>query len=237
MRITAALLASLMLTTAAGAADLIIEQPPTVVPTAAWDGFYFGIHGGGATGTETDDQSEFFGGGGGGGTTADSISIGGWLLGLHAGANVQMDSFVLGVEGIVDLTNIEGEQDYDYYDGQSDYYGTLHFASNWQASLNVRAGVAIDTLLLYGSLGVAVADGTLTDSVYSPDPYTYEDSATHVGWTIAAGAELMFDENWSGRVEVRHTQFGDADYDLGFMEPVTASFSTTALTVGLSYRF
>lgn len=230
MRITAALLAIFTLTSAATAADLVIDEPPVAVaPAATWEGAYIGIHVGGAGGTETDNQSDMFDEG----QPADSFDLSGWLLGLHAGANLQMDSFVLGLEGVVDVTNIEGSADYDYGLGDT---GTLSFSSDWQASLNVRAGVAMDALLLYGSLGVAIADGTLTDAT---DNYgTYSDSTTHVGWTVAAGAEYMFDPNWSGRVELRYSDFGDADYDLGYKAgPVTASFTTTALTVGLSYKF
>jgi opacity protein-like surface antigen len=233
MRVTAALLAVLSLTSAAAAADLVIEEPPVAVaPAATWAGAYVGIHVGGAGGTETDNQSEIFDGGP---APADSFDLSGWLLGLHAGANLQMDSFVIGLEGVVDVTNIEGSADYEYYDGQDPYTGTLSFTSNWQASLNVRAGVAVDTLLFYGAAGVAIADGTLHDD--SDEDGVYEDTATHVGWTVAAGAEYMFDPNWSGRVELRYSDYGDADYDLGWDDPVTASFTTTALTVGLSYRF
>lgn len=232
MRITAALLAILALTTAASAADLIIEEAPVaVLPAATWDGAYIGIHAGGAGGTEEDNQSELFEESEQQ-QIADSFDLSGWLLGLHAGANIQMDSFVLGLEGVVDVTNIEGSADYDY---GFDYTGTLSFSSNWQASLNVRAGYAIDALLLYGSLGVAIADGTLTDA---PDYYeTFSDSSTHVGWTVAAGLEYLFDENWSGRLEARYSDFGSADYDLGWKEPVEASFSHAALTAGISYNF
>lgn len=231
MRFAAGLLATLALTTAASAADLIIEQPPVFVPPpATWDGAYIGIHAGGADGTETDNQSEFYEDIA---QPADTFDLTGWLIGLHAGANVQMDNFVLGVEGVVDLTDVNGSADYEYGRGAT---GTLSFSSNWQASLNARAGVAIDALLLYGSVGVAFAEGTLTDE---PDfGSTYEDTATHIGWTVAAGLEYMFDENWSGRVEARYSDFGDADYDLGFKDgDVTAGFTQTALTVGLSYGF
>lgn len=233
MRITLAIFSALALTTAASAADLVIEEAPVfVTPAATWDGAYLGIHVGGASGTENDNQSEFFdeiiqAG--------DSFDLSGWLLGVHAGANFQMDSFVLGLEGVVDVTNIEGSTDYSYYGEPENYTGTLSFANSWQASLNVRAGVAIDAVLLYGSLGVAIADGTLTDATDYDG--TYEDSTTHVGWTVAAGVEYLFDENWSGRIEARYSAFGDADYDLGFKEPVQASFSHAALTAGISYRF
>jgi outer membrane immunogenic protein len=234
MRIAAALFAILALTTAASAADLIIEEAPVaVLPAATWDGAYIGIHVGGAGGTEKDNQSEFFLQSQ---QSADSFDLSGWLLGLHAGANIQMDSFVLGLEGVVDVTNIEGSADYVYY-GQYDYIGTLSFASTWQASLNVRAGVAIDALLVYGSLGVAIADGTLTDDGDEPVDNTWEDSTTHVGWTAAAGVEYLFDENWSGRLEARYSDFGSSDYDIGFLDLVEVSFSHAALTAGLSYNF
>jgi len=229
MRVTAALLAVLSITSTATAADLIVEEPPVAVaPAATWEGAYIGIHVGGAGGTEEDNQSDFFEENE---QIADSFDLSGWLLGLHAGANIQMDSFVLGLEGVVDITSIEGSADYNYGRG---YTGTLSFSNDWQASLNVRAGLAMEALLLYGAAGVAIAGGTLTDE--SDFDGTYSDSSTHVGWTVAAGAEYMFDANWSGRIEARYSSFGDADYDL-YKSPTQVSFTTTALTVGLSYKF
>ena len=236
MRYAITVIATLAVTTASNAADLVIEAEPVYIapaPTLTWEGPYIGVHGGWAWGTETDNQSDILlpdpvepG------LVADEIDLDGWLVGAHAGANMQWDSFVLGLEGVVDLTDVSGTADYDY-DGLT---GTLGFQNNWQASLNVRAGFAAEALLFYGSVGIAAADGTLTDT--PTEGTATSDDNTHVGWTVAAGVEYKFDPSWSARLEARYSDFGDADYDLGYETGnVTSSFTQTAVTFGLSYHF
>ena len=53
------------------------------------------------------------------------------------------------------------------------------------------------------------------------------------GWTIGAGAEYAFTNNWIGRVEYRYHDFSD-DVLEGFGD---VGVETNTLTVGVSYKF
>jgi len=227
---------------AAQAADLTYEPAPVVVAPAAfnWSGFYAGVHAGYGWGSEDDNQSNLFG------VeeqdiTADNFDMDGFIGGVHAGYNWQMDQFVFGVEGDVDYSNIKGSEGYAGYVpsfGES-VTGNLEMKSQWQASARLRAGYAFDNFLVYATGGVAIADGKLSSNGnYTIDGVGFgsDDTNTHVGWTIGAGAEYAFTPNWIARAELRYTDFGNKTYQL-FEGPVDASWTQTAVTVGLSYKF
>src|SRR5690606_24236959 len=133
-----------------------VEPPP---PPFSWTGFYAGVHAGYAWGGQDDNQSNLF-------EdivpqAADSFDMDGFLGGVHGGYNWQMDQFVFGVEGDIDYTNIKGSEGYAGYVPSMDDYlvGSLELESNWQASLRLRAGYAVDNFLVYATGGVAFADG------------------------------------------------------------------------------
>ncbi|WP_336799677.1 outer membrane protein [Kaistia sp. MMO-174] len=221
------------------AADLTYEPPPAPPPPFTWAGFYAGVHAGYAWGSEDDNQSNLFGPEP---TPADSFDMDGFVGGVHAGYNWQANQFVFGVEGDVDYTNIKGSEGYAGYvpDFRNDYVeGTLQLKSEWQASARLRAGYAVDNFLIYATGGIAFADGKLSSNGYAYNAdanFSSSDSNTHVGWTIGAGAEYAFTPNWIGRAELRYTDFGSKTYEL-LEGPVDASWTQTAVTVGLSYKF
>jgi len=222
---------------AAQAADLapvpIIEAPPPF----SWTGFYAGVHAGYAWGGQDDNQSSLFNDP----IPADNFDMDGFIGGVHGGYNWQMDQFVFGIEGDIDYTNIKGSEGYAGYVPNLDYdylSGSLELESNWQASLRLRAGYAVDNFLMYATGGVAFADGKMTSSGYSDyvGAYSSDDSNTHVGWTIGLGAEYAFSPNWIARAEIRYSDFGSKTYEL-WEGPVESSWDQTAVTVGLSYKF
>lgn len=224
---------------AANAADLapvpVIEAPPPF----SWTGFYAGVHAGYAWGGQDDNQSNLFDDPP---TPADSFDMDGFIGGVHGGYNWQMDQFVFGIEGDIDYTNIKGSEGYAGFVpnfGYDEVEGSLELESNWQASLRLRAGYAVDNFLMYATGGVAFADGKMTSSGYDYDAgvnYSSDDSNTHTGWTIGIGAEYAFTPNWIARAELRYTDFGSKTYEL-LEGPVDSSWDQTAVTVGLSYKF
>ncbi|MET4632565.1 outer membrane protein [Kaistia defluvii] len=232
----------------ARAADLTYEPAPVVVAPAAfnWSGFYAGVHAGYAWGSEDDNQSSLFGDP----PTpqiltdsiADSFDMDGFIGGVHAGYNWQMDQFVFGVEGDLDYANLKGSEGYAGYVtnfGGDFVTGELQMESQWQASLRARAGYAFDNFLVYGTGGIAFADGKMSSNGYNEDlgaSFSSDDSNTHVGWTAGVGAEYAFSPNWIARAELRYSDFGHKTYQL-LEGPVDADFTQTAVTVGLSYKF
>lgn len=202
--------------TSAFAADLIIEEPVAIVDVAStdWTGGYVGVHAGAAS---ADIDWEAFGGG----LTGD-YDASGWLLGVQAGYNWQSDSIVYGIEADAAWADISGE-DEDF--GPDNVTRSI----DWTASLRGRLGFAVESLLFYGTAGVAFANS-------SAEVFGEEDSATHFGWTAGVGLEALVTEDISLRAEYRFTAYGDQDYDFGGI-PVTTDFDTHTVTVGLNFHF
>lgn len=88
-RIFAALAFAGLLTGTASAADLYVPSPEEAIVTASrdWTGFYVGANVGYAGFTAAH-----------GGSDTDVSDLSGWLGGVQAGYNVQVDSLVFGVE-------------------------------------------------------------------------------------------------------------------------------------------
>jgi outer membrane immunogenic protein len=210
------------------------ESPPPASLTFNWSGPYLGGHLGGGWGNEHDNQSGLFpapaaapGGEGGPALPADHFSVSGFVGGVHAGYNYQVNQFVIGGEGDIDFTDIKGSHGFSYLGGTQ--VGTLKLKSDVQGSIRVRAGYAIDNILLYATTGIAFADGKLSVNGVGT-------SKTHVGWTIGAGVEYAFTQNWIGRAEVRYTDFSKETYHTS-AGPLKSGWDQTTATIGVSYKF
>lgn len=213
--------ASVLLLSAAGAAnaaDLIVDEPAMAVPVATgdWTGAYVGGHIGWVSGNvdwELIPQP----------APADSYGIDGWLLGAQAGYNWQMDTFVLGIEGDVSLGDVTSDLDET---------GFIERQVNWEASLRARAGVTFDAILLYATAGVAALNST--SQIFG----TFDDTQTHIGWTIGAGVEAMVADNVSAKLEYRYSDYGTQTYSF-LPTPLQSDSSITAhsLTAGVNFHF
>lgn len=218
--------ASLGLMSTGYAADLIIEEPsmaPVVESSGDWSGPYIGVNVGYGVGTvsgEYDDSWDWF---------DDPYDISGWIAGVQAGANVQMDSFVLGVEGDVAWSGITGN---------SDVTGDWVYTDvDWVATLRGRAGIAMDSILIYATAGVAAAGiSQWVDDDYSGDTDTVSD--TRFGWVAGVGAEAMVADNMSikGEVLFHGLQAEDVDFDNGTTY-YDNGISFTTFKVGLNLHF
>jgi len=217
--------------TSAFAADAVVyeEAAPVEVSFFSWTGGYVGLHAGYAWGRENDNQSDFFEEAP---LPADRFDVDGFIGGLHAGYNWQSGVWVFGVEGDIDYADITGGSDFLYDD---DIPGRLDFKSDWQGSLRLRAGYAMDTWLFYATGGVSFGHAEVTAR---GDDIRFSDDNTHVGWNIGAGVEKAFTPNWIGRLEVRYTDFGKEGYNLGVLgNDVDVDWNQTAVTAGISYKF
>ncbi|GLS18483.1 porin [Labrys miyagiensis] len=211
------------------------SEPVAPVTPFDWTGPYIGLHAGYGWGHEKDNQSRLFPPAQ---FTTDSFNVSGFAGGLHGGYNYQLNSFVIGLEGDVDYADIDKSAHAVYLAGTE--HRRLELKSDWQGSLRVRAGYAIDRLLLYGTGGVAFADGKLTSSgtegiIRLPIPTT-SSSKTHIGWTAGLGAEYAFTDHWIGRAEVRYSDFDYKTYKT-FDGPVKSKWDQVVATLGASYKF
>lgn len=245
MKLTRVLLASAAMIVVAGAAhaaDLVVMEPEpmAVMPSAHdWSGAYVGVSGGYGAGT-VDWTGEYFLGGVGQGEGTGSYDIAGWLLGVQAGANMQMDAFVLGIEGDISWSNISGEG--DPIDPQNADPTVPSGQIDWLATLRGRAGVAIDQVLLYGTAGVAYGVGSigLTNLDGAGDDRTADITAP--GWVVGVGAEVALDENLSIKGEYTYTSLTIDEVQFGDVPPadylaVNADIGIHAFKIGLNYSF
>lgn len=224
---------------AASAADLAPQAVEPVAPAYTpynWSGPYIGLHAGYGWGREDDNQSHLFSENGPPPQNpADKFNMNGFVGGAHAGYNYQIDQFVIGGEADIDYTDLKGSHLYSYSGGG--VTGRLQMKSEWQGSLRVRAGYAIDNILLYATGGVAFANGKLSDHGQSfGTSYGSSSSNTHIGWTVGLGAEYAFTQNWIGRAEVRYSNFQKKGYETANGR-VKAGWNQTTATLGVSYKF
>jgi outer membrane immunogenic protein len=242
LRVVTGALVLIVSASSAMAADLIIDEPEAAPMIAAghdWSGGYIGVHLGYGWGTveatDTDPGGGFFDEATGESLTVDAS---GFLAGLQAGANWQMDSVVLGIEGQVGFLGVSGENvvllDPDNF-GRVDYgaYGDL----------TARLGFAADTALFYlkGGLAVAQVDttfGDIVDGTSDEDPNsTGSFSGVRAGWTVGVGAELALDDNWSVKAEYQYYDFGTQELVDIDGDTADATFKLHTVKIGLNYSF
>ena len=225
---------SILFTGAASAADMAVKArpaPPPLVAVYNWTGFYVGGHVGWG---EAKDDWFLIQNAVGFGFRKDGVIAGG-----YAGYNWQVGTnFVIGAEVEGSWSDLR----------QSNVACTIVQAAICQNNVNAlgsirgRAGLAFNQFLLYAAGGWAVAD-TNYNRQFLPlggGPFTSGVSETRDGWVAAVGVEWMFANNWIGRVQYDHYDFGTSTYLVPALSNVsTTRISTTVDTVrvGLSYKF
>jgi outer membrane immunogenic protein len=207
------------------AADLILDTPDVEYDGAFqdWSGFYAGVVGGGAVGTGISTSTVT--------GNSSNIGIGGGLLGVTAGYNYQIDNFVLGGEGELLWSSITGTAPC------ANPAFTCQGSVTWLGSVRARAGVAYDSFLLYGNLGLA-AGGFGAATTPAPGVATGSFSGTGVGWTAGLGAELAVSGNTSIKAEYAY-------YSLGAQAPantvdtpaIDLSAGIHTAKVGVNFKF
>lgn len=211
--------ATAVLATGADAADLQRRYPPPAVgapiynPVFNWTGFYVGINGGGAWGRSTWDS-------------ADTFSVSGGLVGATAGYNWQIGQAVLGVEGDVDWTNINGTTTTLCAQG-------CKTSNSWLSTVRGRVGYAFDRFLPYLTGGVAIGD------IKASVPGFAGASASNAGWTLGAGVEFAFAQNWSVKGEYLYADLGSFNCGLSCGASATdnVSLRTSIFRAGVNYHF
>ncbi len=234
----------------ASAADLPRKSAPQQqfmqpLPIFTWTGFYVGINGGysfdNGTSTVTGSPGLIAAGAAPAGkfkTVGEGFMIGGTV-----GYNYQIGQFVVGLEG--DLAYADLGQSVVTVAGP--VATTLSQDMTYFGTVRGRIGVAFDRFLVYGTGGLAFADqkSTLALAGVGSTWYGQKDEVRY-GYTIGAGAEYAFTNNWSAKIEYLY-------YDLGknnVVAPLVAGpgapgvFGTSSneargsiVRAGLNYRF
>jgi outer membrane immunogenic protein len=177
-------------------------QPYAAVPTAYaynWTGAYVG----GNFGYQWGQLSN---------SGADPSGI---LGGFQAGYNWQFGQFVVGAETDFQLSNA------------NDVFANYKFSNPWFGTLRGRAGFNMNSILFYGTLGLAYGRGQV-------DIGSIGESLMHTGWTAGVGLEIGLTRNWSAKAEYLYIDLGSENYLLTHLgnNPTGNIFR-----MGVNYRF
>jgi outer membrane immunogenic protein len=201
---------------AANAADIPRKALPYSSPVYApvWTGFYVGANAGygwasyDAFGTEK--MKGFIGGG-------------------QLGYNWQISSFVLGAEADIQYSAQKRTE--------TTVIGGVTFTGEskvpWFGTARGRVGYAFDSVLIYGTGGVAWSNLKASVSALGA---TVSTETTKMGWTAGAGVEWMFMPSWSVKAEYLYIDSGTTDLTVA---GVTASgkLKDQIARIGVNYHF
>jgi outer membrane immunogenic protein len=232
------------LTLPTSAADLgarPITKAPAVAPPIAfsWTSCYIGGNAGGKWGRFSGDatittpilsESLLFPGGIFGVNNNHDFD-GSFVGGGQIGCQWQAGSFVFGIEGDFDATDVR--QTFVAPPGVILFApgDSVDFRNRWQASVRGRLGYAWDRWLVYATGGVAFADVRATVNLVPPGFTAItaeEDTQTLTGGTVGAGVDYAITDNLSLGVEYRFSKFGHETFT--FPALITAPSTLTATT-------
>ena len=218
------------------AADLPAKAP-VMLPTAApysWTGFYLGIEGGGGW-ADTRHTNPL------NGINSGDVSINGGLFGGTYGYNLQLGSWVLGIEGDFSWSGIKKNFD----DSIPDQFfctipdSPLKCVTNlrWLGTDRARLGYVWDRLLVYGTAGVAY--GNVKGTLANADFFVSIGDNTRTGFIFGGGVEWAFAPAWSVKAEFLRTDFGNkVTYNISNKFPLEVSLTNIDIVrVGLNYHF
>lgn len=177
-----------------------------------WTGFYIGVHGAVADGTD-EVRTTILGGSSTPPPATNSFSLGGVIGGLQAGYNLQIDNFVVGVEGEYTSGGVDGSFNFDTARTEAIAGGDLAgiFA------VKGKAGVALDRTIVYATAGYAATyNNGFANNVWRFAPAV--DVATggqllH-GYVVGAGVEHAVTDQLSFKAEYDHYSFGRGDFEM-----------------------
>lgn len=244
---------AIVLTGSAFAADL---TPPSPVPVFTWTGAYIGGQVGyaWASGTNTVSGVDPYSG------VAFASPIrqtpNGVIGGANVGYNIQLNQWVIGIEGSVDGTSLTNSGSLAFPDGTG---LTAHTSIPLQGSIRGRLGFAWDRYLIYATGGVAFGEfntqynyngfGRMVGKVHlAPFSGSSYFSETQAGWTVGGGIQYAITDDWSLRAEYRYTGwgnfnevlFGNTIFPKGFKNPGyngDRQFHQNQVQVGFDYKF
>ena len=216
-----ALAGCLFVGSAAQAADVIVDAPIVPVPEIVsisnnWTGLYVGAQAGGifSGGTNNilldNNVDGLFNQPSDGIDHFSNSSDNGFVGGVHIGYDMQYGMAVIGAVADVSYADVSETRAFTTNLGNST---SLKRDIDLFATARLRAGVALDSILIYGTGGLAYAD---VNYDYSPAkvPGLFSKSSfddDKFGYTVGGGAEFMVTSNISFGAEYLYTNLGSDD--------------------------
>ncbi|ABD06649.1 outer membrane protein [Rhodopseudomonas palustris HaA2] len=231
------------------AADMAMKAPVKAVPYApspSWTGLYVGGHLGGGW---VDETATF--------VSSTSINLidplgtsypidhSGFLGGVQAGYNYQIQNWVIGIAGDFSWTSAK----VDTVTASLLVPGAqvhTQAKTDWYATATGRVGYAFGNLLAYGKGGAAwihsVHGGFADFGAAGIVPFS-DVTTTRAGWTVGVGLEWAFAPHWSVFGEYNYMDFGTRTYtftnlaDGGSTSNFDVKTSVSLVKAGVNYRF
>jgi outer membrane immunogenic protein len=139
----------------------------------------------------------------------------GFVGGVQAGYNFQNGPWVFGVEGDIQAA------------GADDTFAPWKFSNPWFGTLRGRAGYAFRNVLFSVTAGLAFGE-------LRAQTFGWTESHTSAGWTIGAGAEVMFAPNWSAKLEYLYIDLSTSQFAI---TGVSNGYSASVVRAGVNYHF
>jgi outer membrane immunogenic protein len=217
----------------ASAADMALKAP-LASPPFTWTGPTLGISGGGGSGHSNQTDSGIPGGGGGGPAADGSFSLEGGLFGGGLGYNWQHGQWVFGLAGDYSWADLSGSSDAC---GAS--AGNPHSCGTRLESLGTVRGLLGPAMGPRGTWLPYVTGGLAFGEVHAWDDfYQVSGNDFRTGWTVGAGVQMAFAQNWSLMVEYLYVDLGkDQMFDIVPGTPETVSVTANVIRGGFSYLF
>ncbi len=202
LALTLAGLAVAAASTVASAADLPRSTSYYQAPAGTyynWSGAYAGVHVGYQWGSVSNS------------VTRPSGLEGG----IQAGYNWQNGQFVFGGETDLQIS------------GADDTFAPFKFSNPWFGTLRGRAGLAMNNILFFGTLGLAYG-GVKGESA------GLAETKTSIGWTAGLGVEVGLTPAWSAKLEYLYFDLANRSYSVTGVEN---GLSSSIVRVGVNYHF
>jgi len=193
-----------------------------------WNGFYLGGEvGGGFGNSHRDFTTHTLTGDFGIDSVAEKSSTSGVLGGVTAGYNLQFGPAVVGLEGDISASSVNG--DTTCPTTTSD----CKVSNRWLGTVRPRVGYSINSILPYVTGGLAVGDiHSHGANGIAGDNFT----DTKAGWTLGGGIELPFYGNWTSKLEYLYVKLSDAD-STNSTSTSKVSFDENIIRLGINYKF
>lgn len=214
------LLATLSIAALGLASQAVLAADVEMAPAAYdWSGPYIGVTAGYAWGNHTQSES---------GADSGKQDMEGFVAGGTLGYNMQMDSFLIGLETDISYSDIDGTFEDQLGWGCGGAPDGCFTEIGWFGTARVRLGLPMDSFLPYVTGGLAFGG---VESGFVVDPSQDVDE-TAFGWTVGAGLEAAVSQNITAKAEVLYVDFGKADSS---SIEVDTDFITARL--GLNFQF
>jgi outer membrane immunogenic protein len=203
------------LTSASFAADL---SAPAEVDI--WSGYFVGIAGGYSFKNLDIDLGD-------GPALEHDIDSDDFIIGAYYGRNWQSGNLVFGLDSSFNYIGLDEE---DVFDDLGPLAPLLDVEANFLGLSRLKVGYAVDNTLFYaaGGLATTIIEATIEDGLDDDDDWAF-------GWTVGAGVEHKFSDNWSARVEYSYFNI-ESDMELAGT-PVDFELEGHIVRGGVAYHF